>query len=522
MEFVIIIRYTLFVRIEEVNVVNRKDVCMKLKKSIILLIFVFFVSCFSFNVVDAATIDDSVLNEKISNIKFEDGNAIVMGDLTDDYTVDDLLSSFLDEFIIEYDINDVNVVDGEKVLSSIDIVTSDMNLVIDFNDGTSSQYVIKVVGDLTKDGIVNDDDVDPLIDSILLPEEEKEENDDIDVTEDINEDKSVDVIDVTHMNYSINKGNWGIGQVELEDIVSSLDASDVIYVDDTVEVIYKVSGLKEGIFKGVSGLLSYDKSLLELDNVFVSSIYGYLNEDGKFLYVFDEETEEVLITFSFKVTDKGTGSTEVTLDDLKAAIDGVVVELDQESLSKGMTIDEYGKGGDEEETYEEETKKEETVEEVVSTPVATPTANTYHYSNYVTSYVSLSSNNYIRSLEIKNQKIDFDKEKLEYSIIVGNKVNSLDLTIILDDDNATYEVIGNENFKTGKNVVTIKVTAEDGSVRNYVINVTKKKATVESPDKENNVMKYVIIGLIVLVIAGLVYVIFKDDEDEEENKGSKK
>ena len=89
------------------------------------------------------------------------------------------------------------------------------------------------------------------------------------------------------------------------------------------------------------------------------------------------------------------------------------------------------------------------------------------------------------------------------------------MTIILDDESASYEVLGNENFKTGKNVVTIRVTAEDGSVRDYVINVTKKKATVVTPEKESNVSKYVIAGLIVLIIGGLVYVIFKDDEEDE-------
>ena len=97
----------------------------------------------------------------------------------------------------------------------------------------------------------------------------------------------------------------------------------------------------------------------------------------------------------------------------------------------------------------------------------------------------------------------------------------MDLTVILDDSTASYEVFGNENFKTGKNVVTIRVTAEDGSVREYIINVTKKGAPVTT-EKENNYSKYVIIGLIVLIIAGLVYVIFKDDEDDEENKDSKK
>ena len=51
------------------------------------------------------------------------------------------------------------------------------------------------------------------------------------------------------------------------------------------------------------------------------------------------------------------------------------------------------------------------------------------------------------------------------------------------------------------------------------------KETIRNLVKDkNNISKYIIIGLIVLIIAGLVYVIFKDDEEdlEDGNKDSKK
>ena len=508
---------------------------MNFKRSIMLLILVLFIGVVSINTVyaednidnNAKTLDETVLNDKLSNIKFIDEKAIVMGSIADNLTVSNLLVNVSSEFRDEYNVDSINVMDGEKVLELNDIVVSDMVLLITLNDSTTYSYVIKVVGDLNNDGIVNDDDVNVMIDGILTPKSEEEtsqdevaleENKEEQIINDVNEDSNVDVLDVTQTTYSINKGNWGIGQVELEDIVSSLDAPDVVYVDDTVEVIYKITGMDAGIFKGVYGTLNYDKELLELDSVFVSCMYGYLNEDGTFLYVFDDSSEEVLITFSFRVTSRGEGSTDITLDDLKAAVDGVSVELDAETLSKGIQIEEYGKGGDV--SSEEETTETPVPVETTSAPVATTTV--YSYSpNYTTSYVSLSSNNYIRSLEIKNQKIDFDKDIMEYSITVGNKVNSLDMTIVLDDEKASYEVIGNDNFKTGKNVVTIKVTAEDGSVRNYIINVIKKGESSVKEKDNNNISKYVIIGLIVLIIGGLVYIIFKDDDDEDE-KSSKK
>lgn len=502
---------------------------MKFRKNFILLVLIVFSSfLFVSNVYaldeevndntneQTSTLDDSVLSDNISNIKFISGDAITMGSLVESLTVDSLLSGVSSEFMEQYNISSVEVKNGDSVLSNEDTVLSEMTLLFTLGDDSTISYVVKVVGDLNADGIVNNDDVDLLIDSILtLEDESTDEEDEVDVKEDINQDSDVSVVDVTHMTYSVNKGNWGIGQVELQDIVSSLNADDIIYVDDTVEVIYKISGLNVGIFKGISGNLTYDKSLLELDSIFVDCVYGYINDDGKFLYVFDDSVDdEILITFSFKVNSRGDGNTTVSLEELKAAVDGVEATLDAESLSKGMQIDQYGKGGDEEETEEASPEPE-----VVATPVVAPTYN--YETNYTYSYVSLSSNNYIRSLEIKNQNINFDKDILEYFITVGNNVDSLDLTVILDDSTASYEVFGNENFKTGKNVVTIRVTAEDGSVREYIINVTKKGAPVTT-EKENNYSKYVIIGLIVLIIAGLVYVIFKDDEDDEENKDSKK
>ena len=64
---------------------------------------------------------------------------------------------------------------------------------------------------------------------------------------------------------------------------------------------------------------------------------------------------------------------------------------------------------------------------------------------------------------------------LEYSIKVGSNIEKLNLNIILNDLDARYEVVGNDNFKSGKNVVSIFVTAADGSERVYTINVNIHK-----------------------------------------------
>ena len=48
----------------------------------------------------------------------------------------------------------------------------------------------------------------------------------------------------------------------------------------------------------------------------------------------------------------------------------------------------------------------------------------------------------------------------------------MDLTITLDDENATYKIIGNSELKNGSEV-KIKVTAENGDEKTYTLVVKK-------------------------------------------------
>ncbi len=61
-----------------------------------------------------------------------------------------------------------------------------------------------------------------------------------------------------------------------------------------------------------------------------------------------------------------------------------------------------------------------------------------------------------------------------YNVTVPYDVEKLDLSLYLNDTNAKYTVTGNENFQVGKiNVVTVKITAEDGTTRTIIFNVTR-------------------------------------------------
>ena len=90
---------------------------------------------------------------------------------------------------------------------------------------------------------------------------------------------------------------------------------------------------------------------------------------------------------------------------------------------------------------------------------------------------SKSSDNYLKELTIQSSheiKPKFNKSIMSYNITVPYEVEKLNLNAITSDKNAKIEIIGNEKFKVGElNVVEIKVTAEDGSIRIYSLNVTR-------------------------------------------------
>lgn len=84
------------------------------------------------------------------------------------------------------------------------------------------------------------------------------------------------------------------------------------------------------------------------------------------------------------------------------------------------------------------------------------------------------NNNYIKELTT-NGFISpyFDRDTQEYTIDVRKEVTNLDLQVTLESDAATYEVLNNKDFTMDKNpnVVTIRVKAENGEIRDYTLNV---------------------------------------------------
>lgn len=92
-----------------------------------------------------------------------------------------------------------------------------------------------------------------------------------------------------------------------------------------------------------------------------------------------------------------------------------------------------------------------------------------------------SNNVNLKSLEIEEQELSpaFSPETTSYTIQIAEEVTKLEIKAEAEDEKATVTIKGNEELKEGENIITITVTAEDGTTKNYEIKVAKSANGVE-------------------------------------------
>ena len=75
----------------------------------------------------------------------------------------------------------------------------------------------------------------------------------------------------------------------------------------------------------------------------------------------------------------------------------------------------------------------------------------------------------MKKLEIENYSIEFDRYKKDYGLVIDENINSLTIKVELEDDKATYEIIGADDLKANNYETKIIVTAENSKQRTYTI-----------------------------------------------------
>ena len=84
-----------------------------------------------------------------------------------------------------------------------------------------------------------------------------------------------------------------------------------------------------------------------------------------------------------------------------------------------------------------------------------------------------SANNYLSSLEVDGYELSepFDKEKEEYTITIPSNIDSVNISATVEDSKASLTGDGLVSITDGMSDITLKVTAENGDIRSYVINL---------------------------------------------------
>jgi len=90
---------------------------------------------------------------------------------------------------------------------------------------------------------------------------------------------------------------------------------------------------------------------------------------------------------------------------------------------------------------------------------------------------SYSKNNNLSSLSIDGYSLtpNFNKNTLEYSIELPNGTEKIKINASKEDSKASIQGTGERSVSEGANKLEIKVTAQNGSVKTYIINATVKE-----------------------------------------------
>lgn len=261
---------------------------------------------------------------------------------------------------------------------------------------------------------------------------------------------------------------------------------------------------KSGGLCGLVAKLNYDDAKLEL--VSLKSLEDFTLVQGENVVIYKSVgvstgTKVLEITFKNKALTAGE-KTNIKLTNIVAS-DG---ENDITAQDVSKTI-----------TYLSEDKNTDKEEENNNSGNNINVSN--KNDNVVNEEKEKSSDNYLSNITLSSGTISFDKNITTYNITVDYNVENIDVNAKTSDSLATLTGTGNHSLKVGKNIVELKVTAEDDSERTYTINVTRKAEehkfdnVVLNPidddtnETNNNLILWIgiILVLIFIVVCGVIF-----------------
>lgn len=122
-----------------------------------------------------------------------------------------------------------------------------------------------------------------------------------------------------------------------------------------------------------------------------------------------------------------------------------------------------------------------------------------------------SKNASLSNIKLSAGELTFDKDILNYDVIVESDVEEIRIDAPTEDDNARADGAGTFKVKYGTNEYKIVVTAEDGTQKEYLVKVYRDGAD-EAIAKQNQkiIVLITIIAILLVIILGIfIYFIIK-------------
>ena len=104
--------------------------------------------------------------------------------------------------------------------------------------------------------------------------------------------------------------------------------------------------------------------------------------------------------------------------------------------------------------------------------------------------INASSDNNLRRLFINEKEILLEENVLEYSINVPNEVTELNVETELSNIGSECVIESPVELAVGNNIVRITVTAENGDIKIYTVNIIREAAKETEVTPVNNNVGY--------------------------------
>ena len=311
-------------------------------------------------------------------------------------------------------------------------------------------------------------------------------------------------------------------------IVGNNTFEDEITLNVQVDSLIDFSDTCDGLC-GLVGTLEYDSNKIELISMRALEDFDLTQGSRIVLYRttgVKSGTEVLSVTFKNKSLKDGE-STTISFSDLTAS-DG---DQDISTTDASITL-QYVENNEDvtvEEPNDDNNESDNNQSENNSSNTNQSTNNNHSTNNQGTNNENTddeSSNNNLENITLSEGVIDFQEDILVYDVIVGNDVEEITIRAQLADSNASLSGAGVHALEVGNNEIVLVVTAEDGSEKEYILNIYREEVGVPENDSDENTTNEVsdttqdedntfsiipiliVAGLIVLIVV-IVYVFKK-------------